>query len=189
MNASEWILIVIIVVAVVVLVSTLMARRLDRLHRTVVKSRRTLEHALTARAQYAHDFADSGVLDLAGAILLADAADNCLRQGMEPIVDDGLDRIEGFDFPAAGVDRRSLESDLSRTLRLTVDELGESEIPEENREIYEKLQRSRLDVKMTRSFHNNHVAQISQVRRAPLASVLRLAGNAPAPATVDMDDE
>jgi len=105
-------------------VVSLRARRLDRLHQTVVKSRRALELALRARAQYARDFAGSGTLDVAGGILLTDAAEACLSKGMLPIVDDGLDGID-LEFASRGVadDRRSIESSLSRTLRLTVDEL------------------------------------------------------------------
>ena len=107
-------------------VVSLRARRLDRLHQTVVKSRRALELALRARAQYARDFAGSGTLDVAGGILLTDAAEACLSKGMLPIVDDGLDGID-LEFASRGVadDRRSIESSLSRTLRLTVDELAQ----------------------------------------------------------------
>jgi len=105
-------------------VVSLRARRLDRLHQTVVKSRRALELALRARAQYARDFAGSGTLDVAGGILLTDAAEACLSKGMLPIVDDGLDGID-LEFASRGVadDRRSIESSLSRPLRLTVGEL------------------------------------------------------------------
>ena len=110
-------------------VVSLRARRLDRLHQTVVKSRRALELALRARAQYARDFAGSGTLDVAGGILLTDAAEACLSKGMLPIVDDGLDGID-LEFASRGVadDRRSIESSLSRTLRLTVDELESDEV-------------------------------------------------------------
>jgi hypothetical protein len=53
----------------------------------------------------------------------------------------------------------------------------------------ERLERARLDVRMTRSFHNSHVDQIRRLRRNPLARLLHLAGNAPLPVTVDIDDE
>ena len=183
-------LILALVLLALFLYASLTARRLDRLNRLVNKSRRALEHALTARAQYASDFANCGALDIAGAILLAESADLCLRAGMRPIVDDGLDTIVELDAVRndAG-DRRDLESNLSRTLRLTVDEVTESELPEEALPFARKLERARLDVRMTRSFHNSHVAQVHQVRRAPLVSFLHLYGRAPVPSTVDMDDE
>ena len=171
-------------------VVSLRARRLDRLHQTVVKSRRALELALRARAQYARDFAGSGTLDVAGGILLTDAAEACLSKGMLPIVDDGLDGID-LEFASRGVadDRRSIESSLSRTLRLTVDELESDEIASDAQDVFERLARSRLDVRMTRTFHNSHVDQIRSLRRSFAVRVLRLAGRAPIPSTVDIDDE
>ena len=170
-------------------VVSLRARRLDRLHQTVVKSRRALELALRARAQYARDFAGSGTLDVAGGILLTDA-EACLSKGMLPIVDDGLDGID-LEFASRGVadDRRSIESSLSRTLRLTVDELESDEIASDAQDVFERLARSRLDVRMTRTFHNSHVDQIRRLRRSFAVRVLRLAGRAPIPSTVDIDDE
>ena len=146
-------------------VVSLRARRLDRLHQTVV-------------------------LDVAGGILLTDAAEACLSKGMLPIVDDGLDGID-LEFASRGVadDRRSIESSLSRTLRLTVDELESDEIASDAQDVFERLARSRLDVRMTRTFHNSHVDQIRRLRRSFAVRVLRLAGRAPIPSTVDIDDE
>ncbi|MCF2706581.1 hypothetical protein I6E29_04780 [Arcanobacterium haemolyticum] len=181
-----------LVIAIIFLIgvaSTLLARRIDRLNRTVVKSRFALEHALTARARYAREFADTQVLDLASAILLIDAAEACQRSSMFPIIDDGLDQLDQFSHHGGEADRRSLESDLSRTLRLTVDELSDDEIPDRARDCFDKLTRARLDVRMTRSFHNSHVARIQQVRRGWFISMFRIAGRAPIPMTVDIDDE
>ena len=47
------------------------ARRLDRLHRTVIQSRRSLNEALTQRANASLQFASDGALDVSAAILLA----------------------------------------------------------------------------------------------------------------------
>ncbi|MDO4888588.1 MAG: hypothetical protein Q3979_07805 [Actinomycetaceae bacterium] len=186
-----------VIVAMVLLLAvvfvSLRARRLDRLHQTVVKSRRALELALRARAHYAQDFATSGGLDVAGGILLADAADASLGKGMLPIVDDGLDGLDMTELKlgdrGGADDRRSIESSLSRTLRLTVDELEAEEIRPEAIDIYDRLNESRLEVRMTRTFHNSHVDQIRRVRRTFLARVFHLAGRAPIPSTVDIDDE
>ena len=199
------------------------ARRLDRLHTALMKSRRALEHALSARATAAHDFAASAGLDPASSLLLAEAADTCLRQGMKPIASDGLDAAV-HSRGAAGAatalkpdlaqerrlagERVAAESALTRTLRLTADELAEIEgldptgtLPvqsdttgfdvhsEEQMALFSALQRSRLDVKMTRSFHNSHVDQIRRLRRNPLVRIFHLAGGAPVPQTVDLDDE
>ncbi len=191
MTWELWLVIAGVAIVVLGIVITLRARRLDKLNRTVAKSRRALEHALTARAQYAHDFATCGALDMAGAILLTDSADTCLREGMQPIIDDGLDRIEQLPILHSGrekKDRRALESNLSRTLRLTVDELDESELTPAQRAFHERLDKARLEVKMTRNFHNSHVAQVRRVRTTALARIVPIAGHAPWPQTVDMDD-
>ncbi|MFP7706820.1 hypothetical protein [Trueperella sp. LYQ141] len=83
-------------------------------------------------------------------------------------------------------DRLVLESELSRALRYTVDELADNE--RDDPAITELNQR-RVAVQMTRRFHNNHVAQARRVRKSKLVRVLRLAGNAPEPRTVNLDDE
>ena len=85
-----------VVIGLLFLYASLTARRLDRLHSLVAKSRRALEQALTARAQYARDFAASGGLDIASAIVLAESAESCLHEGMRPIVPDGFYTIDGF---------------------------------------------------------------------------------------------
>ncbi|MFT0848460.1 hypothetical protein VR010_11995 [Actinomycetaceae bacterium L2_0104] len=191
MTWEWWLVLAVAIIAIFGIVVTFRARRLDALNRTVAKSRRALEHALTARAQYAHDFATCGALDMAGAILLTDSADTCLREGMQPIIDDGLDRIEQFDFDRPereARDRRDLESNLSRTLRLTVDELDASELAPGQQAFYDRLEKARLEVKMTRNFHNSHVAQVRRVRATILARIFPIAGRAPWPQTVDMDD-
>lgn len=191
MTWEWWLVIAALVIVIAALVVAQQARRLDALNRTVAKSRRALEMALTARAHYAHDFATVGSLDMAGAILLTDSADTCLREGMQPIIDDGLDTLSNLHLaPSAGEapDRRQLESNLSRTLRLTVDQLDKDELDDEARAFYDRLQQARLQVKMTRNFHNSHVAQVRRVRTNIVARLVPIAGHAPWPQTVDMDD-
>lgn len=179
--------VVVVVVALVLtaIVVTFQARRLDRLHQTVVKSRRALELALHARAEYALEACESAELDVATSILLADAAQACLRSSKMPIVNDGLDNVDiGLSMRPEG-DRRAVESDLSRILRFTIDALD----PEDIEAHFASLQRARLDVRMTRTFHNSHVDQIRHFRRGAWVRMLRLAGSAPMPETVDIDDE
>lgn len=191
MTWEWWLVIAALIVGIAALVVAQQARRLDALNRTVAKSRRALEMALTARAHYAHDFATVGSLDMAGAILLTDSADTCLREGMQPIIDDGLDTLSNLHLATSAdeaPDRRQLESNLSRTLRLTVDQLDKDELDDEARAFYDRLQQARLQVKMTRNFHNSHVAQVRRVRTNIVARLVPIAGHAPWPQTVDMDD-
>ena len=79
-------------------------------------------------------------------------------------------------------DRLIIESELSRALRHSVDEL-EATSPE-----LDHLHQARVSVQMTRRFHNNHVSQARRVRKSPLVRTLRLQGNAPEPVTVNLDD-
>lgn len=191
MTWEWWLVIAALIIGIAALVVAQQARRLDALNRTVAKSRRALEMALTARAHYAHDFATVGTLDMAGAILLTDSADTCLREGMQPIIDDGLDTLSNLHLATSAdeaPDRRQLESNLSRTLRLTVDQLDKDELDDEARAFYDRLQQARLQVKMTRNFHNSHVAQVRRVRTNIVARLVPIAGHAPWPQTVDMDD-
>lgn len=206
-------LILALIVAAIVLTalvsSTLYARRLDRLHRTVVKTRKALERALTARAQLALSYAQSGALDVPASVLLADAANSALDCATEDLIDDGLDvigpqfasvyqvraRLAGDIAPSRPAetsesperDRRAVESALSRTLRLTVDAAPEREARHD--ELFAELERACLDVRMLRSFHNNHVAHIQRLRRSRLTHMFKLAGWAPMPISIDMDDE
>ena len=120
---------------------------------------------------------------------MTDAADACLREGINPIVDDGLDGLPLDVARGAASDRRTIESSMSRTLRLTVDELEEEDVSAEFKPLLDKLSRARLDVRLTRTFHNSHVDQIRRVRRSFYVRLFFLAGRAPAPATVDIDDE
>jgi len=125
----------------------------------------------------------------AASVLLPDAADACLREGINPIVDDGLDGLPIDVARGAASDRRTIESSMSRTLRLTVDELEEDDVSAEASSLLDKLSRARLDVRLTRTFHNSHVDQIRRVRRSFYVRLFFLAGRAPVPATVDIDDE
>lgn len=208
-----WVVVILLgVLAILVAACVLEARRLDRLHTLLMKSRRALEHAMTARADAARDFAASGGLDPASSLLLAEEADTCLRLGRYSIASDGLELMNQPAEDESGVARRlAAESALTRALRLTVDELAELEgldeagtpsaafeatpseastsLTPEQAELFAHLQRARLDVKMTRSFHNSHVDQIRRLRRNALVRVFRLAGGAPLPHTVDLDDE
>lgn len=65
-------LVVIAIVAGVVISTK--ARRLDALHKNILRSRAALENALNTRARVAQEVAHSGVLDLAGSVVLDSAA-------------------------------------------------------------------------------------------------------------------
>ncbi|MDY5127159.1 hypothetical protein ACRQF6_05470 [Actinotignum sp. GS-2025f] len=197
MNIWWWLALVAGVVLLLLGLSAVVAaRRLDRLHTTLLKSRRAVEQALAARARTAYDMAMSGELDMAGALILTDSAQRVLSASMLPVVADGLEALPGDtrdDLPDPAVaarERRAVESELSRALRLTVDELDPNDITDAAaREFYRRLERARLDVRMTRSFHNSHVDQARRVRNSRILSIFPIAGHAPVPQTIDIDDE
>ncbi|MDP9807155.1 hypothetical protein J2S70_001737 [Trueperella bonasi] len=171
-------------------VATLKARSLDRIHKNVTKSRIALERALVERAQATLEVSRSGVLDVASAVVLADIAKEALEVSAHPIVNDGWESITIEDSEGnllsgtAGdrPDRQLIESELSRSLRHSVDEL-DSDTPELSR-----LHAARTAVQMTRRFHNNHVSQAKRVRRSALIRTMRLHGHAPEPLMVNLDD-
>ncbi|WP_124039528.1 hypothetical protein [Neoactinobaculum massilliense] len=191
--AVLWMLVVLAIVVVAVW-AVIDARRIDRLHVTILKSRQALEQALANRAQVAHEVGVSSILDMAGAVVLVDAADHAMSLSMVAPVDDALGAITDrraptvLDLPSPRL-RREAESNLSRALRLTVDGIDRSDISPAAQHSLDRLSRARLDVRLTRSFHNSHVAQARQLRASLLPRLLHLAGTAPVPRTVDIDDE
>lgn len=173
-----WAILILCVVVVIIAAVILRSRKLDNLNRAVARSRRVLENALNERAHQALAASSSGKLDIAGAMILADAATNVLDTTMHPLVNDGLDYVSmGTHDPT---DRLARESELSRALRLTVDELESPIAP---------LEKARERVRMARMFHNSRVSRARRVRGSLLVRVFRLYGTAPVPATVDLDDE
>ena len=156
------------------------ALRVDRLHRQVLGSRATLEAQLVHRAQAAAEIASLGLLDPASALLVSRAAHEALEAG-GPLVDDGLD--PEAETAAQVRSRAAAESDLSRVLRTV---LGQTEA---GREALDRLDRSSYRLVIARRFHNTHVAQARQLRARTLVRVAHLAGHAPMPAALDMDDD
>ena len=167
------------------------ARRLDRLHRTVIQSRLSLNEALTQRANASLQFASDGALDVAGAILLADAARHALAESHQSMTSDRLEDGPGHRRTArdAGPDRLTLESNLSRTLRLVLDGLEVDELTETQKKHYAALEDARENVKLARRFHNAFVDQTRRLRSNRIVRMARMAGGAPMPGPVDLDDE
>lgn len=184
-----------VIVVVILLVTGIVAvqrtRKLDQLHKKVARSRIALEKALLSRSQAAQDYAQTGELDMASAVLLSDIAHEARQVSVFPIVPDGVTRIKIYDDGGADVvaqqgirpDRLAIESELSRILRLVI-EGCQPHSPE-----LTTLEQARNAVRMTRRFHNIHAARAIKVRKTFLARTFLLYGSAPCPTTVDLDDE
>ncbi|WP_425953513.1 hypothetical protein [Xylanimonas sp. McL0601] len=186
MSWSEIALVVLAAVAVLVWVSWVWASRLDRLHRKVAASRIALDAQLVRRASAAADLATSGLLDPASSVLVADAA--------YAVVDDAgpvTEPEQALEMDGLGVQRERVESALSATLRSAFDD---AEVVEALRttppgdSLVANLGAGWYRAQLARRFHNEAVAQAQRARRHWLVRLLHLAGRAPVPQTVELDD-
>lgn len=186
------------------------ASRLDRLHRKVASSRSALENQLVRRASVAAELAGSGLLDPASAVLVGEAAWTALgarevteetpRELAEALARTAPAGVAPGDREAAGPedreaagpeDREAAESELSRTLRIVLDdedEVLELRATPLGHDLLDALAATWYRVQLSRRFHNEAVAQTQRVRRKPAVRLLRLHGHAPVPHTVEIDD-
>jgi hypothetical protein len=193
---------VVLVVAVALLVGWSLwvaASRLDRLHRKVMASRLALDAQLVRRASAAVDLAASGELDPATSVLLAEAAHAVLdddadaRRLVESVP--GLGE-EGGARPrlllgGMAPSRALAESDLSATLRSAFEspeDVADLRADPAGDELLVVLAAAWYRAQLARRFHNEAVAQAQRVRHKWWVRLFRLAGHAPMPATVELDD-
>ncbi|HEY0215454.1 MAG TPA: hypothetical protein VGC57_03575 [Cellulomonas sp.] len=213
MSWSETGVLVLAVVAVVVWWTWVAASRIDRLHRKVEASRAVVDTQLMRRASAASTLAASGLLDPVSSVLVGEAswasiqAGSPRTQGMGPLPTElvgearpavphapraphGPSRAD-LDEAAATVDRGLVESELSSTLREALDDPEEvAEVREEpgGDELLDALADAWYRVQLARRFHNEAVAQAQRMRRGWAVRTLRLAGRAPMPQTLELDD-
>jgi hypothetical protein len=184
MTWSETALIALGVLAVGLLLAWRGASRLDRLHTKVAASRIALDAQLVRRASAAVELAASGALDPASAILVADAAYAASDVG--PVTSPAA----ALKMDGLGAARERAESGLTATLR---EAMG---APEAIRvllsgpagEVVEGLAAAWYRATLARRFHNEAVAQARRVRRLWYVRLFHLAGRAPMPRTVELDD-
>jgi hypothetical protein len=202
MTFSETDTMLLVVVALVALLAWsvwVAASRLDRLHRKVLALRAVVDTQLVRRASAAAELAASGLLDPVSAVLVGESAwavlsaggldDDELARMLPGVAEIGADAAP--DEPEAIVDRGLAESELSATLRAALDDPAEVEALREEpggHELLGALAASWYRVQLARRFHNEAVAQAQRMRRTFLARVLHLAGHAPVPQTVELDD-
>lgn len=149
------------------------AGRLDRLHARIDAARAALDAQLLRRASVAQELATSGVLDPAASIVLYEAA-HAARQAEED------------------EQREVAESELSQALRAIFGEAQQVEAVREapgGEEAATELAAAVRRVPMARRFHNDAVRAARALRRHRKVRWFRLAGHAPFPMAVEMDDE
>ncbi|MBO3087245.1 hypothetical protein [Cellulomonas dongxiuzhuiae] len=200
MTGGSDVTVVLVVAAVVLLLAWLVwvrASRLDRLHRKVGASRAVVDAQLVRRASVAAELATSGLLDPASSLVIGEAAWGSLTAGGAGDVPPGLlpadlrDLLGGGAAATGALDRAQVESDLTAALREVLDDVDEvaalADDPEGGR-LLEALAAAWYRVQLARRFHNEAVAQTQRVRRGALVRLLRLAGHAREPRTLELDD-
>lgn len=199
MTWSETAVLVLVVAALAAWLLWVAASRLDRLHRKVMASRLALDAQLVRRASAAVDLAASGELDPASSVLVAEAA--------HAVLDDDADarrlgeQVPGLVPPDGPRPRRLLggmaesralaESDLTATLRSALedaDDLAEVRSVPAGDELLASLSAAWYRAQLARRFHNEAVAQALRVRGKWWVRLFHLAGHAPMPVTVELDD-
>jgi hypothetical protein len=153
------------------------AGRLDRLHHRVAVARASLETELARRSALVAELAGSGVLDPASALLLLDAAHRARC--------------------ATDDEREQCESALTRAIAATIagttsrpgGESGNGRTPVNELEPWAgELVTAMRRVQLARRFHNDIVVSTSELRQRRLVRWLRLAGHAPMPSTIELED-
>ncbi|WP_329478518.1 hypothetical protein OG555_39000 [Kribbella sp. NBC_01484] len=135
------------------------AGRLDRLHHRVEIARASLETELARRSALVAELAGTGILDPASSLLLLDAAHRARTASLET--------------------REQAESALTRAIHAT----GTDKEPWAG-----ELSLAMRRVQLARRFHNDIVVSTRDLRQRRLVRWFRLAGHAPMPGTIELED-
>jgi hypothetical protein len=166
----DWIPLIAAVLLVIAWYLSYTAGRIDRLHHRVESAKASLVTQLVRRAAIAVEAA--GFLDPATGLLLAGAAGEVLGQ-------DGSSPDE------------EAENDLTRALHTAFDDAetvrGLRRDPVAG-DVLAELSSTCARAELARRFHNDAVAAAQRVRRKRVVRWARLAGRAPMPQMVEIDD-
>lgn len=214
MSWSEIAIVAFVIIGLGGWIAAASAQRLDRVHRKVVASRLALDAQLLRRSNAATNLAASSILDPVSSVLLMEMAHSVSGstddgdQELVVAVPDlsdlvGLHRSQ---FQRTGPSRTSVIRALDGTLGKDR-ETGESALTAVARELFDSEEETRIlyecpesqasldslsaawyRVQLARRFHNEAVLQAQRVRANPFVRILRLAGHAAMPSTVEFDD-
>lgn len=147
------------------------AVRLDRLHQRLKATSAALDAQLVRRAELARHIALTGGLDPASATLLAATATHAMETPAGPWT----------------AERAAAEEELTEVLRLTGDFLDHegAQDPDDDLSL---LRGAGTRVQLARRFHNEAVRDVIKLRQRPHSRWFRLAGHAPMPEPVTIDD-
>ena len=170
----SWVFATLFVLVIVGWYLSYTAARLDRLHVRLSGTLAALDARLVRRAEAVVELANSGLLDGATSLILANAAAGSLEA------------------PAEHGDARELaENDLTDALDLAltpgaVEELRATAL---GSDVLARLSSACTRVQLARRFHNDAVTDVRRVRRKWAVRVFHLAGYTPLPRTVEFNDE
>lgn len=178
MVSVDWLPLIAAVLLVIAWYLSYTAGRIDRLHTRVESAQASLVAHLVRRAAIAVEAA--AFLDPATGLLLAGAAGEVLgrdRAGPDEALDEGLDE--------------EAENDLTRALHTAFDDpdavLALRRDPVTG-DVLAELSSACTRAELARRFHNDAVAAAQRVRRKRVVRWVRLAGRAPMPQMVEIDD-
>lgn len=188
-----------VVVALLVWVVWVNASRLDRLHRKVGASGAVVDAQLVRRATVAAELATSGLLDPVSSVVVGESAwaalsrEGSLSAGTAALPAELQALLGPLTVPTTpqAPGREQAESDLSAALRAAFDdpeEVAALRAEPGGAELLDELAASWYRVQLARRFHNEAVAQARRARSGWFVRTLRLAGRAPDPATLELDD-
>ncbi|MBD3688747.1 hypothetical protein H8R18_04140 [Nanchangia anserum] len=193
-ESAWWLVLALVCLAVAAVLAWRQAVRLDRLHRQVLQARAGLDVLLVRRAWAAMALATSELLDPASAALIASAARDCL-DAAPALTADAMQPQRSYTLSDVAETRHSqprqvCESVLTQVLRHTLSRQVRAELESDapGRALVAELWQANQRVAYARRFHNDHVARTRKLRAGVLARSLRLAGRAPWPETIDIDD-
>jgi hypothetical protein len=148
------------------------ASRLDRMHHRIDLSRAALDTALARRSAVVLELGACGWLDPPRALLLLDSA-HAARE-------------------APTTEQLQSESELSQTLRAVLEDPDEARQGRQQPgvgELLDALARDSHQVEVARSIHDDLVTSGRRLRGTRRVRWLRLAGSAPQPEVLDLDDD
>ncbi len=174
-----WLVLVVVVIGLFGLYLSMTAGRLDALHKRIDTAELSLDAHLLRRSSVALELATSGLLDPAGAIVVAEAAHAARTAADGDSRDAEQRRI-----------RAEAESALSQALEATLDEeeIEELRATPGGVELIDELAASARRVQLSRRFLNDAVRACTQLRNQRMVRTFRLAGTSPWPQVVELDD-
>lgn len=174
-----WLVVVVVLLGLFGLYLSMTAGRLDALHKRIDTAELALDAHLLRRSSVALELATSGLLDPAGAIVVAEAA-HAARTAA-----DGDNHN-----PDHMHQRAEAESALSQALEATLDdeEIDEVRQAPGGAALIEELAAAGRRVQLSRRFLNDAVRACSQLRSQRMVRTFRLAGHTPWPQAVELDD-